>query len=306
MNFNTSSLRSERQWRSATGMDEEQFEFLAELYTKTYQEKYQNTWAEHLPLSPEFHCIKNERELLLFTLFSLRTNLVYDNLGLVVGMSPSNAYKTQQFGLGILQSTLQKYDVLPRREFTNTDDFKEFMTQNSLSCLLIDATEQRIQRPQNREVQKEYYSGKKKAHTVKTLVMTTEEGWLCYVSPSEPGKCHDFALMKKKFSPEHPWFESVSLRADLGFLGLEQQYLCEEVILPNKKSKNHPLSEEQKEENRDHAAHRVVVEHGIGGMKRYRVLSDRLRIHSIEIYNKILGICAGLWNFHLKFSAQVT
>lgn len=306
MNFDTSSLKSERQWRSATGMDQDEFEFLAELYTQTYQEKNQKTWAENLPLPVELHCIKNETELLLFTLFSLKSNLVYDNLGLVVGMSPSNAYKTQQFGLGLLQSTLQKYEVLPRRNFEHVNDFKAFIENNSISCLLIDATEQRKQRPQDREIQKEYYSGKKKAHTVKTLIMTTEEGWFCYVSPSEPGKCHDFTLMKKKFSPEESWFDSLGLRADLGFLGLESQYSCEEVILPYKKPKNHSLTEEQKEENKILAAHRVVVEHSIGRMKRYRVLSDRLRIHSTEIYDKILGVCAGLWNFHLKFSDRIS
>ena len=34
-------------------------------------------------------------------------------------------------------------------------------------------------------------------------------------------------------------------------------------------------------------------------LKRYRILSERLRTQSLDFYDKILGICAGLWNFYL-------
>jgi hypothetical protein len=60
------------------------------------------------------------------------------------------------------------------------------------------------------------------------------------------------------------------------------------------------LDENQKKENRSQASEHISVEHAIGGMKRYRILSDRLRIHDVKLYNDILGICAGLWNFYLK------
>src|SRR5688500_10657943 len=41
---------------------------------------------------------------------------------------------------------------------------------------IIDATEQRIQRPQGPAAQKPYYSGKKKAHTLKTQVQIAPDG----------------------------------------------------------------------------------------------------------------------------------
>jgi hypothetical protein len=47
------------------------------------------------------------------------------------------------------------------------------------------------------------------------------------------------------------------------------------------------------------AAERIPVEHGIGGLKRFRVLSDRLRIYPLDLYDKITGICASTWNFYL-------
>ena len=42
------------------------------------------------------------------------------------------------------------------------------------------------------------------------------------------------------------------------------------------------------------------VEHAIGGMKRYRILADRLRLHDFDFYNDVLEVCAGLWNFQLS------
>ncbi len=47
------------------------------------------------------------------------------------------------------------------------------------------------------------------------------------------------------------------------------------------------------------ASVRIKVEHSIAGMKRYRILSDRLRIHLIDLYDDILALCVGLRNFYL-------
>ena len=47
------------------------------------------------------------------------------------------------------------------------------------------------------------------------------------------------------------------------------------------------------------ASESSTVEHVIEGMKRYRILSDRLRVQDVRLYNTVLGVCAGLWNFYL-------
>jgi hypothetical protein len=71
------------------------------------------------------------------------------------------------------------------------------------------------------------------------------------------------------------------------------------IAIPHKKSKTKPLTDNQKGENKLMASERIKVEHSIGGLKRYRILSDRLRTHLIDLYDDILGVCAGLWNFYL-------
>lgn len=106
-------------------------------------------------------------------------------------------------------------------------------------------------------------------------------------------------MFKEEFPPEQDWLKDFRVRVDLGFLGIEKDYVCKELFFPNKKKKKQELSPEQKEGNKLLASERIYVEHAIGGMKRYRILSDRLRVHDVELYNVILGVCGGLWNFYL-------
>jgi len=107
-------------------------------------------------------------------------------------------------------------------------------------------------------------------------------------------------MLTEEFPPEQEWFKNFRVRVDLGFLGIEKDYVCKELLLPNKKKKKQELNPVQKIENTLLARERISVEHSIGGMKRYRILSDRLRVHDLDLYNVILGVTAGLWNFYLS------
>jgi DDE superfamily endonuclease len=114
------------------------------------------------------------------------------------------------------------------------------------------------------------------------------------------GKSHDYAMVKKEFPPEQRWFAELEVRLDLAFWGFDKIYECRKFYIPHKKPKGGELSKEQKAENKVMAGERIMVEHSIGGMKRYRILSERLRVHDFNLYDDILEVCAGLWNFYLK------
>lgn len=122
-----------------------------------------------------------------------------------------------------------------------------------------------------------------------------------YVSDCYEGKSHDFSLLKAEFDPAKKWFKNFIVRVDLGYQGFDKCYDCKRVILPEKKPRKAELTSKQKLKNREKSRKRIRVEHCIGGMKRYRVLSDRLRIHDISLYNLTLEICAGLWHFNLTY-----
>jgi hypothetical protein len=120
-----------------------------------------------------------------------------------------------------------------------------------------------------------------------------------YISPSCIGKKHDYSFLKEIFSPSKDWFKTFTVCVDLGYLGIKKDYVCKKVEIPHKKKKNTSLTDDQKKENKVLSARRVIVEQSIGGIKRYRILSDRLRMHHIDSYDKVLGICTGLWNFYI-------
>lgn len=120
-----------------------------------------------------------------------------------------------------------------------------------------------------------------------------------YLSRCWIGSTHDFSLLKMEFPPEMEWFRDFVIRLDLGFLGFEKAYPCKEAHLPKKKKKDQSLTTEEKAANREKAQERIWVEHGIGGMKRYRILVDRLRTKMFEFYDDCLEVCAGLWNLYL-------
>ena len=104
--------------------------------------------------------VKTYEDLLFFTLFSLKSGLTYDLLGLVTGMDASNAKRNQQIGISLLKEALSSGGYAPKREFKDVEEFKEFFKDSD--SIIIDGTEQRMQRPKDTEKQKDSYSGKKK------------------------------------------------------------------------------------------------------------------------------------------------
>ena len=114
---------------------------------------------------------------------------------------------------------------------------------------------------------------------------------------------HDYRLLKTLFPPSKDTFKKLCVLIDLGFLGFMNDYFCQECQIPHKKSKKKPLTETQLEENKQKASERIVVEHAIGGAKRYRILSERLRLHDLDLYDNILFACAGLWNLNLTIKS---
>ena len=159
MKINILDLKTERSWRSATGLNKERFYQLLPLFERCYLEAYGDALNARQVDSGLNYCIKNEEELLFFTLLSLKSGLTYDLLGLVCGMEASNAKRNQKIGLDILDKTLKSLGHLPKRNFTEVDDFKAYFAEHKE--LIIDATEQTIQRPSHPEIQKPFYSGKK-------------------------------------------------------------------------------------------------------------------------------------------------
>ncbi len=85
-------------------------------------------------------------------------------------------------------------------------------------------------------------------------------------------RTHDFKLFTTSRSAMLPQTECL---ADSGYLGLKKQH--ENSRLPDKKSKLHPLTQEQKASNRQLSRERFVIEHIIRSVKIFRILAERYR-----------------------------
>lgn len=162
----------------------------------------------------------------------------------------------------------------------------------------VDVTEQPIPRPtKNRLRRRLYYSGKKKKHTVKNLYTANEDGLIVYKSKHKQiGKKHDYKI----YTTNHPVTpKDVENIFDLGFLGVEKDYPAEQKsVLPIKKKKNQNLTLEEKEYNRSHSKKRIVVEHVICRIKKYRIMNDVFR-NRLKKYDKVSDIVAGLVNYRI-------
>lgn len=155
-------IRTERQWRAATGLSKDQFFKLVPLFKSTYESLFDESIEDRQNNSTIESTFKTYADLLFFGLYSFKSGLTYDLLGLTFGLSNSNAYQNQSIIIRVLEVTLENAGCMPKRSFSNEDELKDFLTKET--TLLIDATEQRVQRPDNEQDQKSDYSGKKK-HT---------------------------------------------------------------------------------------------------------------------------------------------
>lgn len=89
------------------------------------------------------------------------------------------------------------------------------------------------------------------------------------------------------------------LLQDLGFLAFTLDGV--EVLQPFKKPRGGSLTDEQKAANQAHAARRVRIEHAISGVKRVRMVKERIRLHKGGIRDLVMEVACGLHNLRLRF-----
>lgn len=156
-------------------------------------------------------------------------------------------------------------------------------------ALLMDAPERSLPRSADAERQRHEYSGKKGCHTAKNLLVASQQGRVLYLSPTVEGSRHDKALadeMELEFMPGQ------GLLLDLGFVGYEPKGA--QVCLPFKKPRGKELSDYEKLYNRLLASIRVKVEHVMAGVKRIRIVKDRIRLHGDKLRDQVMLIACGL------------
>jgi len=143
-------------------------------------------------------------------------------------------------------------------------------------------------------LQKKYYSGKKKRHTQKTQVAVDKNSQKIIATLFGKGRQHDFKIFK---SENFPVSEDKQILVDSGYAGI--QHYHKNSKLPHKRRKLKPLTQEQKQENKQLASDRVLSENINARVKRFKIISDRYR-NRRKRFGLRFNLIAAINNFELQ------
>ncbi|MCP4599768.1 MAG: transposase family protein [Proteobacteria bacterium] len=117
-----------------------------------------------------------------------------------------------------------------------------------------------------------------------------------FLSETVEGKRND-----KKLADETDCIlpDGSKLCQDTGFQGFTLENVA--ILQPKKKTKGKSLSDLDKSINQWHSSLRIRVEHAIGGVKRYRIVKDKIRNWKPGFKDSVFETCCGLHNFRLNF-----
>ena len=227
---------------------------------------------------------------LLFILIYLKQGTTQEMQATLFGMHQPDANVWIHVLHSILNQALAALGELPVREAEalNLEEEQEL-------SFFHDGTERPIPRPKDKEAQKQYYSGKKKQHTIKNMVVINTLCKILFLSQTCEGKKHD-----KKAADEagYDFPEGSTVFQDRGLQGFTVAGVT--VIQPKKKPRGKELTAEDKENNRAISSIRIRVEHAIGGVKRYRIVKDKIRNWKQGFRDQVMETCCGLHNFRLN------
>lgn len=293
-------------FRSLTGMTPAEFDPLLTAFRAAQQRRraQQATTRQGKPRRraagaghPHRH---DDRHRLLMALVWLRVYPTYELLGFFFGLHKRNAQLNVRDALAVLD-TLDNFPFdRPGPGRKRLGSATEVMAAFPEVRVIIDSKEQRVNRPRGYDAQKPYYSGKKKAHTVKAQVVVDPCGRIEGVSDSVPGGAnHDLPLLCGSGVLEQ-LARGEAAMVDKGYVGVKNYYPDVPVIIPFKAARNHPLTEEQKAYNRAVARCRIVVEHTMAQLSRFTVLRQVFRGQQRGRHGQVLRVVAKLVNRRLR------
>lgn len=212
-----------RQFLALTGLTLSEFQRLLTAFPQAYQQHYpENQTAEGQPRQRAVGggCkgrVEQPEDKLLFLLVYLKTYPLQAVMGELFDLSTSQVNYWIHRLLPVLRTTLDDLGVLPERDAAHFAQAPG--ASGKAPRLIIDATERRRQRPKNPEIQGLFYSGRKKKHCDKNVVIVNTRGQrIDYLSPTYPGKTHEKKIADEEGISYPP---GATLYKDSGFQGYE-------------------------------------------------------------------------------------
>jgi hypothetical protein len=215
--------RERRKFLAFTGLTVKEFKSLVPPFSQAYRRTYESdrTLAgrrRKRRLGGGRHGqLSTLEQRLLFILVYQKAYPVQVVMGQLFGMSQAAANQWMHRLLPVVQEALTALGVMPEREGRRFAQAER--RQGEPPNYIIDGTERRRQRPKKPEKQALHYSGKKKIHADKNVILVTAGSKrVGYLSPTYAGKTHD-----KKIADEEQiaYPRKAALHKDTGFQGYE-------------------------------------------------------------------------------------
>lgn len=232
--------KKSREFLSATGMTQAEFEILLPNFAVAYDKLYpQNLTFDgkarqrNIGAGVKGNLSKFEDKL-LFLLVYQKTNPLQTMHGMQFGLSQAQTNYWIHRLLPVWQQTLADMGMKPERDARLVATNPE--TTEGGANLAIDGTERRLQRPIDPIKQREKYSGKKKAHTDKNILVVNEHTKkVIYLSPTVEGKKHD-SRAATEVAIAYP--ANATLDKDTGFQGYEPEGVLTQQVKKKRKVKS--------------------------------------------------------------------
>lgn len=293
------AFKSDRVCKSLTGMTVSEIDNLVPIFSEMLYISAKSKKRHRSVGGGRTGELSSPKHKLFFILFYFKCYPTYDLAGFIFNVHRSRPCDWYHKLSKILEQALGRELVLPKRQMSDLSDLLEQFPD--VKELFVDGTERKTQRPKNSRNQKRKYSGKKKCHSRKNIIISNKDKEILYLSPTRNGRKHDFNIAKKEevpkeIPPDIPTF------LDTGFQGIKD--LVEnpdKIFMPKKKPRNGQLTQDEKEINAIISSLRIKVEHAIGGIKRFNCLSQIFRNKKGQD-DQFINIACGLWNYHLRMN----
>ena len=298
--------------KRCTGLNQSQFQELViritPLWNKSEAKRLSGKNRKRAIGAGHPYHLKTIEEKLLCILFWYKIYPAFWLLGMLLGFDAGNVCKLiKRFrpliekasdpDLGIYFRRIVKNIQKGRKKISSFEDLEREFPE--IAEIFIDTTEQQRLRPK-KQVQKRYYSGKKKRHTLKTQLVVGQTGRILLLSKPYSGKHHDYDIFQReKTAATIPKQSHAYL--DRGFQGVKKDFPLLHWFTPHKCNRwKRILTRSEKIFNTKLARKRIKVEHVISRLKKYAILGSVFR-NRITYYRTDFRNIAALTNFRLSF-----
>ena len=230
---------------------------------------------------------------LFFVLFYFKCYPLQEVMGVLFGVSQPQVCLWIGRLTPLVNAALGRELVLPARRPADLARLLEEVPE--LRLLILDGAERPIRRPKDKDDQQNNYSGKKKAHRKKNLLVCGHQRQIVYLGPTAAGKVHDKKLADESdlcFPP------GTLVLKDTGFQGYTPPGGAA-TLQPRKKPRGREMPWYSAAINRLISGVRVGVEHAIAGIKRCRIVADTFRNWRHGFADEVMLAASGLHNLRV-------